>query len=91
MQQQLEAKTPYKRLIAGPPIESSGANIEYISGTAAAKMLGITKPTLIKEANEGHINAHLRRGRYLFTRADIQEYIFKNMTCRTAVVKKLNL
>lgn len=87
----LETEPQFKKLMPGPPIVAGGTNIEYISGTTAAKMLGITKPTLIKEANEGHINAHLRRGRYLFTKADIQEYILKNMTCRTAAIRKLTL
>ena len=83
---------PFKKLIAGPPIESpSSANIEYIGSGVAAKMLGISKPTLIKEAVEGYINAHLRRGRYLFTKADIQEYIARNMTIRTAAIRKLTL
>ncbi|MCR4293040.1 MAG: helix-turn-helix domain-containing protein [Candidatus Kuenenia sp.] len=54
--------------------------LEYITGTAAAKMLGMSKPTLIKEAVEGHINAHMRRGRYLFTMEDIEEYVQRNMT-----------
>lgn len=83
---------PFNKLIPGPPIVTGNTtNIEYLSSTVAAKMLGITKPTLIKEAVEGHINAHLRRGRYLFTKADIEEYILRNMTCRTAAIRKLTL
>ena len=88
---------PFKKLIPGTPIERTtervrgSTNIEYIGSSEAARMLGVSKPTLIKEALEGHINAHLRRGRYLFTSADIQEYILNNMTSKTAAVRKLTL
>ncbi|MBZ0100476.1 MAG: helix-turn-helix domain-containing protein [Taibaiella sp.] len=63
--------------------------LEYITGTAAAKMLGMSKPTLIKEAVEGYINAHKRRGRYLFTMEDVVGYVRHNMTRKTPMHKKL--
>lgn len=89
----MEQTTQYKKLIDGPAIKSHvpSTQIEYIGSAEASRMLGISKPTLIKEAVEGYINAHLRRGRYLFTKEDIQEYILRNMTCRTTAIRKLSL
>ena len=92
----METTTRYKKLLVGPPIERSvpkgdDGQFKYIGSTEAAKMLGVSKPTIIKEALEGYINAHIRRGRYLFTRRDIEDYILRNMTCKTNIMKRISL
>lgn len=53
---------------------------DYVNTTIAAKMLSMSKPTLIKEVDAGNINAYIVRGRYKFKEVDIQAYIEAHTT-----------
>lgn len=55
--------------------------------TKAAKKLGMSRFSLMKEVSEGNIVAHKRRSRWLFTEEDVQEYIGRNRLERRETIK----
>lgn len=48
----------------------------------AAKRLGVSRTTLLKEIEDGHITAHKRRDRIVFFDEDLRDYEKKNMIDR---------
>lgn len=63
--------------------------MKIFSVNQAAKMLGMSRTSLLKEVNDGHIVAHRRRNKIIFFKKDIKLYERQNIINGTETTKNV--